>query len=286
MEASVEGPTADEEEMRYQAYRVEVRALIVDTSPWSDFAIVYPTSSPRQPTPGLDGQAASMNAPRILTAPLYGYQAANSQGSHEFSYVICGDTIPRSVIDAAGGSQPQVIADIKAAVAKWEETVKWNSGVVNIITTRALPDDTPCVASLVEEQENNQIMFASNQTFRVARCLDLMQIGCWRSKTWNLKRISNSFDQGNGLPLMQPSSVYLKDSFGASWYVIQDTGCSVLHTSVVHEVGHTFGIGWPGSSVDNHSRRLLSVMRSGPNVQYCAPQVYDIVAMMANYQSR
>ena len=63
-------------------YRVQVQAVITDTSDWSDFTLVFPTDSP------------IAHGTEVATAPFHGYQAKNAQGSHEFRYVLCTETIP------------------------------------------------------------------------------------------------------------------------------------------------------------------------------------------------
>ena len=57
--------------------------------------------------------------------------------------------------------------------------------------------------------------------------------------------------------------------------------CSLLHITAQHEAGHVFGA--------THSSNLQSVMYETLADRldlYCEPQVYDVVAMMVNYQSR
>ena len=270
-------------------YRVQVRAEIVDISPWSDFAFVHPTTYPRQPVAGPLG-SVDLSPPRIATAPLYGYQAKNFLGSNEFSYVVCEDMIPEDLA-AVAGSSSQVVADIKAAVGEWEETVKWNlNGVnaiteVNVITTRYVSlGTTPCVPPS-GKPIRNQIMFVDDQDMLVALCF--LEPLCWRSDTYYLDVIRMAFLEGIGLPTIQPGFIMARESKGSGWYDTQDTDCSVLHTLVMHEVGHALGIGWPGVG-DHSSNKMHSVMSLSVNrdMEYCRPQAYDIVAAMANYQSR
>ena len=102
-------------------YRVEAQAVIVDDSDWSDFALVFPTDS------------ALGGGTEVATAPFHGYQAKNAQGSHEFRYVLCTETIPTGLTITN--------ADMKNAVDKWEDTVIWNRSGNNIIF-----DDRLCPA--------------------------------------------------------------------------------------------------------------------------------------------
>ena len=58
--------------------------------------------------------------------------------------------------------------------------------------------------------------------------------------------------------------------------------------TIVHEVGHAFGIGnAAGFSFNRHPvNDTLAIMSYASPGQYCEPQAYDIVALMALYQSR
>ena len=208
------------------------------------------------------------------------------QGSHEFSYVVCEDTIPSHIITSTR-TKAQIIADIKAAVDEWKATVIWDRGGVNIITTRPLPDSTPCadpptISGILSPQTNNQVMFASDRQMAKALCFNAG--GCWRSPTWEARAILDYFRVNVRLPAIEPGSVLLPESYGASWYGVWPTGCTVLHETVVHEAGHAFGIGWP---LNRHpSNQMHSAMSEEGDMHFCEPQAYDIVAVMANYQSR
>ena len=56
----------------------------------------------------------------------------------------------------------------------------------------------------------------------------------------------------------------------------------------MHEVGHAFGIGnAAGFSFNRHPINTThSIMSYDDPSNYCEPQAYDIVALMALYQSR
>ena len=63
--------------------------------------------------------------------------------------------------------------------------------------------------------------------------------------------------------------------------------CKFVEHMIVHEVGRALGTGWPPNYHPKNS--TLSVMSSGEyggDKSYCEPQAYDILAIMANYQSR
>lgn len=62
---------------------------------------------------------------------------------------------------------------------------------------------------------------------------------------------------------------------------VMDNGCSYMHRVVVHEAGHILSL--------SHSLTPQSVMYpslSGWIKPFCKPQVYDVVGMIVNYQSR
>ena len=251
-------------------YRVEVQAVIVDSSDWSDFALVFPTDSPLG------------SGTEVATAPFHGYQAKNAQGSHEFRYVLCDETIPTTLKMTA--------QDMKNAVDEWGDTVTWNRSGANIITTMAydLPAGERCsrLAAIPVQDGRFEVKFASNTRVRDA-CAPLKIYGegppgCWRSISWSR----------TGINLIESGAIHLNAEFkgGAShWDGNNASGrCKRLHELIVHEVGHAFGIGSRiGMNYNRHpvndTRAIMSYANTG---DYCEPQAYDIVAAFALYQSR
>ncbi len=81
---------------------------------------------------------------------------------------------------------------------------------------------------------------------------------------------------------------------------VHNDRCNLAEHTVAHEAGHALGIGRQaagfgdpdhpdGGQVSDHPRNTtLSIMSSGytHTTYYCEPQAYDILALMANYQSR
>ena len=68
-----------------------------------------------------------------------------------------------------------------------------------------------------------------------------------------------------------------------------DWACTLIEHTIAHEVGHPLGIGAEVTLYDHPRKDVLSIMSSGyePGTpDYCAPQAYDKVALMALYQSR
>ena len=60
-----------------------------------------------------------------------------------------------------------------------------------------------------------------------------------------------------------------------------ENGCSLLHKVLMHEAGHVLGLGHP-----NTPQNVMYESVSGWQNQFCEPQAYDIVGIMAIYQSR
>ena len=246
-------------------YRVEVQAVIVDSSAWSNFAFVYPTDSQ------LEGEGH-----RVGTAPFHGYQGMNGLGSHEFRYVLCEETIPTYVNLTS--------MNMKSAVDKWEDTVIWKNGQVNIIATTDYPLDTDevCTDHYIPPGGRFEIKFVSNMFMKYGKCgwplpfVDAER-ACWRSKSWST----------TGIQEVRGGSVLLNASMGPSFWndPLTDSGrCTALQLYLVHEVGHAFGIGtFPNQHPYNKRDSIMSYATTG---LYCEPQEYDIVALMALYQSR
>ncbi len=251
-------------------YRIQAQATnTTGASNWSDIVFVYPTITP----PG--------HRILIATGPLYGYQPANAQGSHEFRYVICENTIPSAITASSA------IADITAGIDTWETTVDWkDASGNNIVKTEkyALPAGEKCsgapIAGIRLSPKHNQVMFASNFSMTLAGCIGPPS-GCWRSLTWE---DSTLVAYGSALSELKKGSILLKSSLGTAWSTQNSNGCSYLQYMAVHEAGHSLGIGRP---VNQHPTNTThSIMSYKDSAQYCEPQAYDVVALMALYQSR
>ena len=247
-------------------YRVEAQAAIVDASDWSDFTLVFPTDSPL-------GHGTD-----VATAPFHGYQAKNARGSHEFRYVLCTETIPAGLTMTA----TDIATDMKNAVDAWEDTVIWNRSGANIITTTdyTLPAGEQCGAILKGRFE---VKFVLDRDMKNASCGSLIPWvraapACWRSRSWT----------SVGVGLIERGSVLLNSDYGATHWNDPAGSCTILRETIVHEVGHAFGIGnAAGASLNRHPINTThSIMSYEDTNHYCEPQAYDIVALMALYQSR
>ncbi len=283
-EATTDGPDED------TLYRIQARSTVVSDSDWPDeFALLFPTDSP-------------FGGGTVATAPFHGYQAKNAQGSHEFRYVICTETITSDVTTSPSNlnrsrSKLEIIDDIEDAVDKWENTVIWDKGGANIITTMRyhLPVDEGCThpiipgtgvfAEIPDEDGRFEIKFVDNG--RIRRACDPLKFsgmgppGCWRSKSWETP----------GIQRIRSGVILLNASLGANYFNStfgSPAGCTNLHELVIHEAGHAFGIGnRTGFNFNRHPiNTTYSIMSYDDPSRYCEPQAYDIVALMANYQSR
>ena len=282
-------------------YRLQVRGTnAYGQSGWSDVALVYPTSSPPGAHQGVSSVPPFIRSypPEIATAPLYGYQPTNAQGVHEFRYIICGN-IPADVRITT--------SQIAAAIEKWEEAVKKDSSGASMVqTTRTYHSPLPPAPAPDDACEpprtilgtgalptgKNEIMFVDNDTIDDLHCGTAP--ACWRSNTWDTTLALAKGGLVGSLSSIAKGTVLLREtrSIGGNasdWndLAYSNAPCKYVEHMIVHEVGHPLGIGWP---LNDHPRNsTLSVMSAGEyggDKSYCEPQAYDILAIMANYQSR
>ena len=98
---------------------------------------------------------------------------------------------------------------------------------------------------------------------------------CWASDSW----------REEGVDQIESGAILFNAGVKASAWNTEypETGCTYLHHTIIHEVGHAFGIGTPARA--HPLNRKYSVMSYDDTNLYCNPQAYDIVALMALYQS-
>ena len=230
-------------------YRVEVRTVSVDPlnpSDWSEYTLVYPTDAP-----------PSVKETRVATVELSTFQTDGL-----FGYDICNPSTGQTPEQPLPSGV--TTAHIETAIGEWERTVRWeDSNRDNIIRTSG------SVINLCEHPTNlnrtrNQVMFLSEM---------YMEKVCGDRKTLGCRRLSGTLTQAT-----TPQAIFLRSS--AAWTSVGSKGCTRLHEVLVHESGHAFGF--------SHTFAGNAVMRQEyyHTAQLCKPQTYDIVAAMANYQSR
>ena len=252
-------------------YHVEVQAVVVDNSDWSDFALVFPTIS--LPIPYATRVAANS------FDPIEPHLHEDRNGSHEYRYTLCKGTITTDVAWSRWDTNEQgdlvrdaatvavIATDIEAAIEKWETAVRWVANGANIISTTATETE------ICTDSDSNPVKFISRKGM-LRECGVEDALGCvpFRSSDMFLAQT----------PMRRVGFAPTDQLERTSWDVMAN-GCSYLHKVVLHESGHAFGLG------AGHSKTPQAVMYfslSGQNEPFCGPQVYDVVAMMVNYQSR
>ncbi len=227
-------------------YRVEVQAVIVDPSKPSDFALVYPTD--RQP---------SIQGIQIATIPLYSFQA-----NGQFDYYICNPTQPPTSEDPSQLPPGVTVQDIKDVISQWDEAVKWSDANGNNIIRTSGSEITECADPEDEPRSINQVLFY-NDEFMDEMCGSEAG-GCW---AWP----NGTIDMAS-----PPQSILMRDSI--KWNSYKTSNCKMLYGTLTHEAGHALGM--------LHGENENSIIHERNVRNLCGPTVYDVVAIMANYQSR
>ncbi len=238
-------------------YRIQLRTLSVRgaRSEWSEPVFAYPTARPPK------GPVATM--------PYFGYLPGG-----EYSFAVCKNTIPDV-------NKSQWIADIRSGIDSWEETVRWKTGSGNNIAQSSYEPNHLCKREVSSTQSevrfvdmNMLIMKCGALHNIVSKWTERRSIACMRSDTMtSLFRTT-----------IDVATIYLWRD--ANWNPGQDlttAPCSKLHIYAMHEAGHAFGF---GGLPNKHANGGKTVMLSTVPLTFCEPQLYDIVAMMALYQSR
>ena len=235
-------------------YRLEVQSVVVDSSDWSDAAFVYPTGNPLTSTTS------------VALMEIRDFQA-DGQNAGSYRYTTC-----LSPTASGAWTATEIVAEIKASIETWETAVRDSS----ILSTTADP-----VTSLgnCEDPEfpstSNQVVFVSDR--RMGELCRQDFLGCWQRLGGDLSR---------GLPFDR-QSLLLKASGGGTDWDTMTSGCSRLRTVVAHEVGHALGIKHLDiGPIPPRAVRNMYLMYCGFQGGLCGPQAYDVVAAMANYQSR
>ena len=279
-------------------YRVQVQAKVVNESFWdpdSDYVLVAPTRSLASP------------ADDTLVVATIGLDHFQRHG--RLDYAVCN---PGSTAEALGGDlviQPWPtgvdLDDITDAIDLWEDTVVWQvSGSFSNIVQTAGYETTDCKHPNDATRNLYQIMFLDGAYMnRVCPALmgGVIVAGCHFTQA-----TKHEGDHNTGIG---PQTLFILDDYGSSnalgtagvkW---TDTGtgarggpsCTHLQEVLVHEAGHAFGLmhrrGITNNTLDpskNENPTDHALMRTGydPTNQLCTPQVFDVSAMMAIYQSR
>ena len=259
-------------------YRLEARAVGgMGRSIWSDFIYVNPTSRPFTSSPD-----------EVATIPIYAFQVFG-----DFQYKICtGGRPPEGGYAAEPLPTGFSVSDIEGAVLTWDDAVRWvlSSGR-NIIRTGYT--GVGCTApQIITGIAFNQVMFFDDWAYENTCGGDPREVACWykHGALLTLTEIGTTIIQLD----RHDYRTILMRSEGVDWGEISGAPgnrCTFLHDTVAHEVSHSLGL-YHGSAVgdpdpDTPVVSNAALSRAGtPGPHLCSPQLYDVVATMANYQSR
>ena len=220
---------------------------MTEVSDWSDFALVY-TTNPSRPVEDF--------VPSSIA--IIGIRSFQTNG--QFSYVTCNTTshpLPSGV----------TAAQVEAAIEEWETAVRWDDGSGSNIVRVSGTTSTMCADPRAPMLASNQVIFMDNKDVDDI-CDGEQDLACWDPRPEGT-RVS---------PEVLGSIVVLRASI--NWSSSVGSGsCLLLHTVLVHESGHSFGLAHAPEHLSH------SIMSLDPT-NLCKPTAYDVVAMMANYQSR
>ena len=202
------------------------------------------------------------------------------EGGH-YSYRICVDpneTLADQDITGMGGlNTAGVIDEVKKGAQVWETAIG-DTTVLNTSFIKAIPraDCAPADGATDE----NQVVFPTLEDETRDLCntpaLRPTPPGCWKNRGgWDL-----AADQGSN----ETTIVIRGDQYrnGLPWDTQTLVGmCTQLLDTMAHEVGHALGLSHPARGADR-SKYAMAGGERGP----CDPLPYDIVAVMAQYQSR
>ena len=251
--------------MPWPIYRVEVRAVVVDHSDWSQFALAFPTSDTAVP-----------QFPIVATNELLDVSRYDDR-KHEYTYTMCKDTITTDVAWTWGANEQGELvrdaanvaaigADIEAAIGKLETAVRWVANGANIITAAGTAKETCADSDL------GPVKFMSVDDTD-ERC-DLQDaLGCVDLNTLEMFLTRK--------PLRRVGPL-LSDPLEPTSWDARDNGCSYLHKVVMHEAGHAFG----GVGHSRTPQALMYGRLSGWQKPFCNPQAYDVAALMVTFQWR
>ena len=271
--------------------------------------------------PELPGVSLPPPLPEVAGMPLYaharrypGETDTGPWGPYELRYTICSDSIP-TFSDPLGNDVRVIEArGIERAVTKWETAITEPGVGPMVDVSRHAPsifhsrDNGPCalpprVFGIHFGQAYNAVQFHDDLQMEDLLCHageenhEYAPPACWRTES----QFSALFYMSTGVePPLEPmfeGTLLVRDAptwdgDAIDWRAGLDEGCSLIEHTIIHEIGHAFGIGIPaqGYLLESHplhrERSIMSIdhVFSGP--KYCAPQAYDVVAVMANHQSR
>lgn len=188
------------------------------------------------------------------------YSFSSAQTNGHYQYTIC-----KGSFSASTSVRDKWEADIALGIESWETGVRWktssNRNIIRASKTSALTTDT---GDCADNAESSAVKgFGVRNDFRT-KCNWLMLdqnpngVACGSNDNGNI-----FLDLSGELQAWRPG-------------VKTSSGCSDVHRYLSHEAGHVFGI-------SNHPTIADSIMADSDS---CQPTAYDIMAIMALYQSR
>ena len=237
-------------------YRVELKAMNVDESDWSESALVYVSNSPPRfvgpPNPD----------PSIVPTALVGANSVESwQPNGRFHYAVC---FPRQAPQNDG--EPSMVPNgykitlFNSIAQTWDAATVWQISGNNIISTLGVESST--CQTPVDGVTRNQVAFYGPKQMELY-CGHERRVACW-VQTGNLTTAST------------PSSIVFHAE--AEWDTQLEGQCTAFEATLRHEVGHALGFG--------HTSSLSSIMQETFPDDLCSPTEWDGASLMANYQSR
>ena len=290
-------------------YTIRVQAVdaLGRTSPWSDDVYgLYVTDDP----PRLERFLVPDNPivgdtyyPMVATIPLYSYwRKHEGYTDHWFPYRYCIDGKPADVSLSEGA--------VKDIFTLWNDALLQDYGVplMSFEDLGGVSEQTCVLPKSVgrtlkfPDRAFQAIIFADDEAMDDAGCsrTDAPYKACWRTNSHFMIEFSIQFNGSPDFIRMVPGTILLRkaptlNGNHRDWNR-DATGigsCSLVQHTLAHEIGHALGMG-PLSSDgyydESHGHdpnfSLISEYRDTSSPEHCGPLIWDIAAVMANYQSR
>lgn len=241
-------PMYSSREISNPLYRVEIRAMIgSQTSDWSNPVFVFPTG------PIVNILEREFYPEVVASLPL------GPGGSSMHNYTVCTDSFSTAAWDAL--IDESIGGTIEAAIGAWKDAVRWMSHDTNIIEA-TVTQSSMC-------PQDDYVRFVSESQITTACTTEnRLTLACARSGRIILRdQLSNLNDYSNWSE-RQPKAE-----------------CSLLHQTVMHEAGHILGLG-PNNTHSDLRNTIMYYSLFQWQRPYCTPQPHDVVATMAQHQSR
>ena len=290
-------------------YTIRVQAVdaLGRTSPWSDDVYgLYVTDDP----PRLERFLVPDNPivgdtyyPMVATIPLYSYwRKHEGYTDHWLPYRYCIDSKPTGVTLSEG--------DVEDIFGLWNDALLQDYGVplMSFEDIGGVSEQTCVLPKSVDrtlrfpDPAFQAIIFADDEAMDDAECsrTDTPYKACWRTNSHFMIEFSRRFNGSPDFIRMVFGTILLRkaptlNGNHRDWNR-DATGigsCSLVQHALAHEIGHALGMGplsADGSYDESHGHdtnfSLISEYLDTSSPEHCGPLVWDIAAVMGNYQSR